>query len=145
MILATLLATAIAFPPTDTTVLASAKASFWNKRAEVLLVREGSTTHLAVTARDPQFFARNVATLYPASDTAGKAVATIQADSSAVDARSNTNRHTLRFPVTEAQLRAWAAGTAPLIEVGGLVVKLPSSGRDALKRAFPRSGTSAPR
>ena len=51
----------------------------------------------------------------------------------------------LRRLETEAQLRAWAAGTAPLIEVGGLVVKLPSSGRDALKRAFPRSGTIAPR
>jgi hypothetical protein len=145
MISATLLAASIALAPGDTTVLASAKASFWSKRPEVLLVREGETAHLAVTARDPQFFARNVATLYPASDTAGKGVATLTADSSSVDARSNTNRHTLRFPVTAEQLRAWAAGSAPLIEVGGLVVKLPGAGRDALKRAVPRAGAIAPR
>jgi len=143
--LTTLLIAAATLAAPDTTVLATAKAFLWSRRPEVLLVHDGNSAHLAVTARDPQFFARNVATLYLSSDSAGKGIATLRADSSAVDARSNTNRHTLRFAVTPDQLRAWAAGSAPMIEVGGLAVKLPGAGRDALKRVAGRSGAIAPR
>jgi hypothetical protein len=143
--LTTLVVAVLTLAEPDTTVLAPAKAFLWNRRPEVLLIHDGNSAHLAVTARDPQYFARNVATLYPATDTTGKGVAAIRADSSSVDARSSTNKHTLRFPVTPAQLRAWAAGSDPLLEVGGRVVKLPAAGHDALKRVTGRSGTITPR
>lgn len=145
MTLPALLIASLTFSHPDTTVLASAKASFWSRRPEVLLVQDGGSTHLVLTARDPQFFARSVATLYPAADTAGHSLAVLQGDSSSVDSRSNTNRHTIRFPVSAEQLRAWAGGTAPVIEAGGLVVKLPSAGRNALQRIARGSGTIAPR
>jgi|GEM_PF-6636758 len=145
MTLPALLLASLTLSHADTTVLSSAKAFLWSRRAEVLLVQEGDRAHLAVTARDPQFFARSVATLYPASDTAGHSLAVLQGDSSSVDARSNTNRHTLRFPVTAAQLKAWAGGSAPVIEVGGLMVKLPGSGKSELQRVTRGSGTIAPR
>jgi len=145
MTLASLLLASLTFATPDTTVLASARSSLWSLRPEVLLVRDGGVDHLVVTARDPLFFARNVATLYAAGDTAGHSVAVVTADSSSVDARSNTNRHTLRFPVTDAQLNAWAAGRSPRIEVGGVTVKLPGSGRKALQRVTRGAAGNAPR
>ena len=145
MTLPALLFAVFAFAAPDTTVLASAQASLWSQRPEVLLVRDSGATQLVVTARDPLFFSRNVATLYPAGDTAGHAVAVVASDSSSVDARSSTNRHTLRFPVTEAQLKAWGAGKSPRLEVGGLLVKLPGGGRKALQRLVRGAGTVAPR
>jgi hypothetical protein len=119
----------------DTTVLVSGDAFLWKRRPRVVMVRDGEATRLVITARDPQFFTRGVATLYPAADTAGKSIAVLQSDSAWVDARSNTNRSSLRFTITDAQLRAWSAGRAPQVEVGGLTVKLPGSGREALKRS----------
>lgn len=142
MIIPALLSLSLLGGTADTTVLASLRASFWSRRPQVLLVREGGTSHLVLTARDPQFFARPVLTLYAVSDTAGNSIGVIKADSSAVDARSNTNRHSLRFAVTEAQLRAWADGKTPNLEVGGLRVQLPGGGKDKLRRLY---GPNAPR
>jgi hypothetical protein len=145
MTLPALLLASLTLSHADTTVLSTPKAFLWSRRPEVLLVQEGSNAHLVVTARDPQFFRRGVATLYPSPDTAGKSIAMLMGDSSSVDARSSTNRHTLRFPVTSEQLRAWGAGTAPVIEVGGLFVKLPGPGRKELQRVARGPGGIAPR
>jgi len=134
MIVTALLSVSLLGGTPDTTVLASSRSTFWSRRPQVILVRDGAERHLVITARDPQFFARPVLTLYPGADTTGTAIGVIKADSSAVDARSNTNRHTLRFAVTEGQLRAWAVGKAPNLEVGGVAVRLPGGGRDQLRR-----------
>lgn len=126
------LVAALAFAPSDTTVLVTAKSFLWSRRPLVQAVREGDRIELIITGRDPQFFTRPVATLYASADTAGKAVAVVSSDSSFVDARYSTNRHSLRFTPTPAQWRAWAAGTEPSLEVGGQRVKLSSAGREKL-------------
>lgn len=142
MILTSLVAVSLLGGTADTTILASGKTSLAMQRPEVLLVQNGASIQLVVTARDPLFFNRPVATLYPSADTAGKAIAALPSDSSSVDARSNTNRSTLSFAVTRDQLHAWGVGSRPQVEVGGLVVQLPSGGRKKLKKLF---GTTAAR
>ena len=126
------LVTVLAVAPADTTVIVTAKSFLWMRRPLVQVVRAGDRTELIVTGRDPQFFARPVATLYASADTAGKAVAVVSSDSSFVDARYSTNRHSLRFTPTPAQWRAWAAGTELSLEVGGQRVKLSTAGREKL-------------
>lgn len=123
---------ALALAPADTTVIVTARSFLWLRRPLVQVVQEGGRTELLITARDPQFFARPVATLYASADTAGKSVAVVSSDSSYVDARYSTNRHSLRFTPTTAQWQAWAAGTEPALEVGGTRVKLSAAGRQKL-------------
>jgi len=132
LLIGTIVAT-LALAPADTTVLVTAKSFLWMSRPLVQLVREGDRTQLLITTRDPEFFTRPIATLYAAADTAGKAVAVIASDTSIVDARYSTSRHTLRFTPTAAQLSAWAGGSAPALEAGGTLVKLGAEARDRLK------------
>ena len=134
MLTLTALVATLALAPADTTVLVPAKSFLWMSRPLVQVVREGEKLELLVTARDPLFFERPVATLYTSADTAGNATAVVRGDSSFVDARYSTNRHTLRFTPTPAQWRAWAAGSSPSLEVGGTRVKLSGSGREKLRQ-----------
>jgi hypothetical protein len=134
-----LLLASLTLAPADTTVLVTAQSFLWMSRPLVPLVREGDRTELLITTRDPDFFTRPVVTLYAGSDTAGKAVAVVSSDSSFVDARYSTNRHTLRFTPTAAQWSAWAGGNAPSLEVGGSRVKLSGASREKLKQALGRA------
>jgi hypothetical protein len=138
LLLGSIVAT-LALAPADTTVLVTAKSFLWVSRPLVQLVHEGGRTELLITTRDPDFFTRPVATLYTSADTAGHAVAVLPSDSSFVDARYSTNRHTLRFIPTAAQLNAWAGGDAPSLEVGGTRVKLSAAAREKVRQAAGRS------
>ena len=138
LIIGSLVAT-LTLAPADTTVLVTAKSFLWMSRPLVQLVRDGERIELLVTTRDPDFFGRPVATLYAGADTAGKAVAVVSSDSSFVDARYSTNRHTLRFTPTAADWSAWAGGDAPSLEVGGSLIKLSATARDHLQRATGRA------
>jgi len=139
MLTLTAIVATLVLAPADTMVLVPAKSFLWMSRPLVQVVREGDRLELLVTARDPDFFVRPIATLYTAADTTGNAAAVVSSDSSFVDARYSTNRHTLRFTPTPAQWHAWAAGASPSLEVGGTRVKLNESARGKLRLVAPGS------
>ena len=136
MLIMSLAAALIATAPVDTVVLEQGHSFLWFRRpAAQLVVNSPADIRLILTSRDPQFFAVIKMALHPTADPASVPVAEMSSDSSSVDSRSNTNRHTLYFRLTPEQLAAWSAGTAPTLRLGKLTVTLSADGRNRLATA----------
>ena len=137
MLLASLVTAAfLATAPADTVVLDKGYSFLWWRAPAVsLIIRSPEDIRLTLTARDPQFFATIRLALYPVAEAGTAAVAELASDSSMVDARSSTNRHTLYYRITKGQLWAWAAGAAPVLRIGKIAVTLDQDGRERLRAA----------
>jgi hypothetical protein len=135
MLVTSILALALATSaPADTSVLVQGRSFLWFHRPEVrLIVTSPEDIRLTLTARNPEYFATIRLKLLAegARDTAP--VAELMTDSSSVDARWSTNRHTLWYRLTPQQLWAWAAGSTPTTNVGTITVVLDVAGRQKLR------------
>ena len=130
-----LLALALAtHTPADTSVLAPGRSFLWIHRPEVrLIVTSPRDIRLAMTARNPEFFATIRLRLLAGGARDTVPVAELTTDSSSVDARWSVNRHTLWYRLTEEQLWAWASGSTPTVNVGTITVVLDAPGRQRLR------------
>jgi len=132
-----LLALALAtHTPADTSVLAPGRSFLWFHRPAVrLIVTSPQDIRLALTARNPEFFATIRMKLLAGGAGDTVPVVELTTDSSSVDARWSVNRHTLWYRLTKEELWAWAAGSAPTVNVGTITVVLTEEGRRLLSAA----------
>jgi hypothetical protein len=131
---------------TEPVVLVPAGAFLWKRRPEVRLaaqVGEASprSHRLMITARDPQFFPTAELELTDGGSTTAPAVVRIRSDSSSVDARLSTNRHTLWFRLSDAELRIWGATERPGLRLGTVRATLDATGRHRLTEVIAQLPT----
>jgi hypothetical protein len=144
MLATPLLALALALhAPADTAVLAQGRSFLWFHRPEVrLIIAAPHDIRLTLTARNPEFFATIRLKLHASGARDTASVAELLTDSSSVDARWSVNRHTLWYRLTPEQLRAWAAGSAPTVNVGTITVVLDALGQQRLRAAARGTGAA---